>query len=87
MVSIKVGHKYYPNISKSLVWGDFRGNYGRSKFAQIYKQPFPFLFFMLGRKIGIFIFELEIRSVERGICPIAPLALRLTLYSLTGSRV
>jgi len=25
--------------------------------------------------------------VERGICPIAPLALRLTLYSLTGSRV
>jgi len=31
--------------------------------------------------------KLEIRSVERGICPIAPLALRLTLYSLTGSRV
>jgi len=25
--------------------------------------------------------------MERGICPIAPLALRLTLYSLTGSRV
>jgi len=31
--------------------------------------------------------ELEIRSMERGICPIATLALRLTLYSLTGSRV
>ena len=31
--------------------------------------------------------ELEIRSMERGICPIALLALRLTLYSLTGSRV
>jgi len=31
--------------------------------------------------------KLEIRSMERGICPIAPLALRLTLYSLTGSRV
>jgi len=30
---------------------------------------------------------LEIRSMERGICPIAPLALHLTLYSLTGSRV
>jgi len=25
--------------------------------------------------------------MERGICPIAPLTLRLTLYSLTGSRV
>jgi len=25
--------------------------------------------------------------MEQGICPIAPLALRLTLYSLTGSRV
>jgi len=25
--------------------------------------------------------------MERDICPIAPLALRLTLYSLTGSRV
>jgi len=25
--------------------------------------------------------------MERGICPIAPLALCLTLYSLTGSRV
>jgi len=25
--------------------------------------------------------------MERGICPIAPLALRLALYSLTGSRV
>jgi len=33
------------------------------------------------------IFKLEIRSMERGICPIAPLTLRLTLYSLTGSRV
>ena len=32
------------------------------------------------------IFILEIRSVERGICPIATLALHLTLYSLTGSR-
>jgi len=31
--------------------------------------------------------ELEIRSMERGICPIAPLILRLTLYLLTGSRV
>ena len=31
-------------------------------------------------------FELEIRSMERGICPIAMLALHLTLYSLTGSR-
>jgi len=31
--------------------------------------------------------QLEIRSMERGICPIAPLMLRLTLYSLTGSRV
>ena len=31
--------------------------------------------------------QLEIRSMERGICPIAPLALRLTLYSLSGSRV
>ena len=30
--------------------------------------------------------QLEIRSVERGICPIATLALHLTLYSLTGSR-
>ena len=28
---------------------------------------------------------LEIRSMERGICPIATLALHLTLYSLTGS--
>jgi len=27
--------------------------------------------------------QLEIRSIERGICPIAPLALRLTLYSLS----
>jgi len=26
------------------------------------------------------------RSVERGICPIAPVALRLTLYLLTGCR-
>ena len=33
------------------------------------------------------IIKLEMRSVERGICPIAPLTLRLTLYSLTGSRV
>ena len=32
------------------------------------------------------IIKLEIRSVERGICPIATLALHLTLYSLTGSR-
>ena len=31
--------------------------------------------------------ELEIRSMERGICPIAMLALHLTLNSLTGSRV
>jgi len=31
--------------------------------------------------------ELELRSMERGICPIATLALRLTLYSLTASRV
>ena len=31
--------------------------------------------------------KLEIRSMERGICPIAMLALCLTLYSLTGSRV
>jgi len=31
--------------------------------------------------------KLEIRSIKRGICPIATLALRLTLYSLTGSRV
>jgi len=31
----------------------------------------------------IFIIQLEIRSMERGICPIAPLALRLTVYSLT----
>jgi len=30
--------------------------------------------------------QLEIRSMERGICPIATLALHLT-YSLTGSRV
>jgi len=30
--------------------------------------------------------KLEIRSMERGICPIATLALHLTLYSLTGSR-
>jgi len=35
----------------------------------------------------ILIFIVEMRSVERGICPIAPLALRLTLYLLTGSRV
>ena len=35
---------------------------------------------------GLFI-KLEMRSVERGICPIAPLTLRLTLYLLTGSRV
>ena len=27
------------------------------------------------------------RSVKRGICPIAPLTLHLTLYSLTGSRI
>ena len=33
-----------------------------------------------------FIAKLEIRSMERGICPIATLALHLTLYSLTGSR-
>jgi len=45
------------------------------------------------RKIIIFIIsntetdcKLEIRSMERGICPIATLALHLTLYSLTGSR-
>jgi len=31
--------------------------------------------------------QLEIRSMERGICPIALLVLRLTLYSLTWSRV
>ena len=31
--------------------------------------------------------KLEIRSMERGICPIATPALRLTLYLLTGSRV
>jgi len=30
--------------------------------------------------------KLEIRSMERGICPIATLGLHLTLYSLTGSR-
>jgi len=29
-----------------------------------------------------FIVKLEIRSTERGICPIAPLALHLTRYSL-----
>jgi len=34
-----------------------------------------------------FIYELEMRSVERGICPTASLTLCLTLYSLTGSRV
>jgi len=34
-----------------------------------------------------FYFELEICSMERGICSIATLAFRLTLYSLTGSRV
>ena len=33
------------------------------------------------------LWKLEIRSMEWGICPIATLALRLTLYSLTGSRV
>jgi len=32
-------------------------------------------------------FKLEIRFMERGICPIATLTLLLTLYSLTGSRV
>ena len=32
------------------------------------------------------ILQLEIRSMERCICPIATLALHLTLYSLTGSR-
>jgi len=31
--------------------------------------------------------QLKIRSMERGICPIAPLALRLTLYSLTGQKL
>jgi len=31
-------------------------------------------------------YKLEIRSTERGICPIVMLALHLTLYSLTGSR-
>jgi len=33
------------------------------------------------------LYKLEIRSMERSICPIAPLVLRLTLYSLTRSRV
>jgi len=32
-------------------------------------------------------YQLEIHSTEQGICPIAPFALSLTLYSLTGSRV
>jgi len=34
-----------------------------------------------------FYHELEIRSMERGICPIAMVTLHLTLYSLTESRV
>jgi len=31
--------------------------------------------------------KLEMHSIERGICPTAPLTLHLTLYSLTRSRV
>jgi len=31
--------------------------------------------------------KLEIRSMERGVCPLAPLALCLTLYSLTVAEI